>query len=280
VKTRHKIALARMAQTVVIILRRMAGYGSEAQVTRRAVRWQLDLREGIDFSIYLLGAFEPSTVRAYERLIQPDNVVLDIGANIGAHTLPLARTVGAHGKVIACEPTRFAFAKLTANLALNPQLAARVEARQVMLLDGDKDVPPSLYSSWPLAETVGAHDIHLGQMKTTDGARGVTLDKLVDELSLARVDFIKLDVDGFECHVLRGAVQTLKRFRPVIITEIAPLILREQGESLESLVTLLASHGYGLWPLSSETPIPMDAKAIQDMVPDGASLNVLARPVR
>ena len=92
--------------------RRLVGGGPELVTSRQGLTWQLDLREGIDLSIYLLGRFEPSTVRCYTRLVNPGDVVLDVGANIGAHTLPLARLVGEAGRVIAFELTRYAFLKL------------------------------------------------------------------------------------------------------------------------------------------------------------------------
>src|ERR1700732_2573671 len=112
--TRQKIALARTVQRPVIAWRGLATLGPVTTVRRRRVRWTLDLREGIDFSIWLLGAFELATVRAYERIVRPGDTVLDIGANIGAHVLHLARAVGAEGKVWAIEPTDYAINKLKA----------------------------------------------------------------------------------------------------------------------------------------------------------------------
>src|SRR5688572_20988587 len=103
--TAQKVGLAKMASRVVLSCRKLLGRPAQAQFVRDGIRWQLDLREGIDFSIYLLGSFEPATVRAYRRIVKPGQTVLDIGANIGAHTLPLARLVGPGGRVIAFEPT-------------------------------------------------------------------------------------------------------------------------------------------------------------------------------
>ena len=62
-----------------------------------SINWRLDLLEGID----LLGSFEPLTVRAYRGIVRPGDTVLDIGANVGAHTLPLAQLVGETCRVIA-----------------------------------------------------------------------------------------------------------------------------------------------------------------------------------
>lgn len=124
--TRFKIALAKMFAAPIRLTRRMLGASDDVvEVTRRGLRWRLDLNEGIDFSIYLLGEFEPATVRGYEQLIRSDGIVLDIGANIGAHKLPLARAVGERGKVHAFQPTAWANSKLTENLGLNPALQDR-----------------------------------------------------------------------------------------------------------------------------------------------------------
>jgi FkbM family methyltransferase len=277
VKTRSKIALARVAQMAVTAKRRMQGQGTCADVVRRGVRWRLDLAEGIDFAIYLLGAFEASTVRAYRHLLAPGHVVLDIGANIGAHTLHLADAVGATGHVVAFEPTRFAFDKLCANIALNPQLAPRITAQQVMLLDRDGAVPDAVYSSWPLAAGGARHHSHLGRLQTTAGARAATLDSCVAALGLQRIDLIKLDVDGFECHVLRGAAATLALHKPTIIMELAPHLLDEHGTSLEDLLGMLAPHHYGLCTLSSSAQLPLDPAVLRKRVPPGSSLNVIVR---
>ena len=110
--TKTKISLASLAYAFIAAGRAMARKDDRAVVRRRGLLWNLDLSEGIDFSIYLLGAFERSTVVTLERLVKPGDVVLDIGANIGAHTLGVARSVGAAGRVYAFEPTDFAFDKL------------------------------------------------------------------------------------------------------------------------------------------------------------------------
>ena len=80
-------------------------------------------QKGVDLSIYVFGCFEEETAKALKRIISEDNYVLDIGANIGAHTLPIAAMLGKKGKVLAVEPTKFAFDKLKINLALNENLS-------------------------------------------------------------------------------------------------------------------------------------------------------------
>jgi FkbM family methyltransferase len=276
--TKQKMMVARFAQIMVMGTRQVVGLSAAAQVKRRGVRWDLDLTEGIDFSIWLLGSFEPGTVRCYQGIVKAGDVVLDIGANIGAHTLHLAECVGPQGKVVAFEPTDYAFSKLGRNSELNPELAARIQCKQYMLVDSEALNAPTvpLYSSWPLKHDEGRHDLHRGRLMTTSGASPRTLDSAISSLGLTRVDCIKLDIDGFECGMLRGAREVLTRWHPTIIMELAPYALEEQGASLDELIQLLKAYGYGLYSASTDKPLEMDAAKLQQLIPHGASMNVLA----
>ena len=277
--TAQKIGLASAASRLVVSCRKLLGRPPHGEFVRGGIRWQLDLREGIDFSIYLLGSFEPATVRAYRRLVKPGQTVLDIGANIGAHTLPLARFVGPTGRVIAFEPTAFAARKLIANLAINAELAPRISFHQVMLVAGKTDLlPRAVYSSWPLFAAEAVHPKHRGRLMDTAGARAATLDELVAEMRLAEVHFVKLDVDGHEVAVLQGARESLKRFRPLIALELAPYLHAEHGHSFDALVHLLTGAGYRLHDIAGLEPLPSDPAKLRTLVPDGRSINVFAIP--
>jgi FkbM family methyltransferase len=279
-KTKQKIRLARLLQAVLLGGRRLFGSGPVTRVRRQGVSWELNLDEGIDFSIWLLGSFEPETVRCYRRLVRPGDTVLDIGANIGAHTLRLAQAVGANGRVVAFEPTDYAFTKLARNVALNPELSGRIRCLQYLL--GATDAPDAptapLYSSWPLKAEAGLHHLHQGRLMSTEGASTRSLDSACRALGLDRVDCIKLDIDGAECAMLKGAGEVLSRWRPTIVMELAPYVLQECASSLEELVDLLRSHGYTLAEAASGKPLSLDPAVLDRLIPPGASLNVVARP--
>lgn len=277
--TRQKIVVAALIQRCVMSLRRLGGRDEHAQVVRRGIRWSLDLKEGIDFSIWLLGAFEPGTLRSYARLLRDGDIAVDIGANIGAHALHIARCVGERGRVIAIEPTEFAYEKLCRNLAMNPMLAARVSACQAMLIaPGASTEPEPVYASWPLAAQSNLHPLHLGQLMSVRGARALSLDELLVPFGLERIDFVKIDIDGHECAALRGARGTLARFQPVIVMEFAPYVLRERGSSLEELLALLAPIGYRFVDADTDTSLPSDATALEALIPHGGCRNVVALP--
>jgi FkbM family methyltransferase len=280
--TRSKIALARAARGIVSAGRRVCGATDRAEVTRGGIRWDLDLGEGIDFAIYLMGGFELRTLRLYRSLVQPGWVVLDVGANIGAHTLPLAELVGPTGRVVAFEPTRFAFDKLSRNLLLNAGLATRVAPLQMALLgSAEERVPDTIYSSWPLegggssAAQGELHEVHGGRLCSTEGARAAMLDEVVASLGLGRWDFMKLDVDGHEPAVIRGAARSLARFRPTILMEWAPSCFEGMDDAVEEALGVLRGCGYTFTPVGSTRPFELTRASLASVVQPGASRNLL-----
>ncbi len=276
VPARTMMAGARVAYHLVNVARG-PWRQKQVEVSRGGFRWRLDLREGIDLSIYLLGSFEPSVTRSYRRLVSAGDVVLDIGANVGSHTLPLARAVGDSGQVFAFEPTGWAFSKLEANLALNPDLRSRVTAEQVMLVSTDEStLPAAIYSSWPLSSAAEVHPLHRGRLMSTDEARAVTVDEYVARSVTGRVSFVKLDVDGAEPVVLAGAATTIARDRPAIMMEMAPCIYDDDG--FERIVDFLNEHRYRIEHLRTGRPLAADAAALRARIPDGSSMNVLCQP--
>lgn len=277
-KTATKIAIARALHRVARFGRGLAGKPDEGIFSRRGITYELDLSQGIDLAIYLGGIFERRTAVALARLVEPSSLVLDIGANIGAHTLTLAKLVGPAGRVLAFEPTDFAFRKLTRNLALNPKLASRVETFHCFLTTGDgTGVPDAIYSSWPLTGGVELHPKHLGQEMQTEAAQARSLDSILSERADRRVQLIKLDVDGFECDVLRGATAMLREMRPAFVMELAPYSLEERGASLDELLSYFVPNGYGLYTLLARRRLPSTARELQRLIADGASMNVIAR---
>jgi len=272
--TRQKMTLARAVQRPVLGARRLRGRGPRDRVRRGGVQWELDLREGIDFSIWLRGYFEPSTVKAYRRLVGPGDTVLDIGANVGAHTLHLATAVGPNGWVVAFEPSAEAFTRLTRNVALNPDVAPRVDLCQTMLLgSAQAALPDSVVSSWPLRPRSELDPVHPGRPKPTTGATVGTLDDTLESLGVLAVDFVKLDVDGFELDVLQGSGRLLEKSSPPILCELAPSVLDGLGRRVEDVLDLLASHRYRVQSLDGNE---VTAETLAALRRSRSSMNALA----
>lgn len=276
---KQKIRIAGCLYRLVSKARALAGRPTQAVVTRRGIRWKLDLKEGIDFSIYLLGAFEPVTLRAYTRMLRPGAVIFDIGANVGAHTLHFAKLTGPDGQVHAFEPTDFAFNKLQQNLALNPELRPRVRPVQAFLVNrSGTPTPTAISSSWPIDQPANDQsNDHGGRPMTLGPAVSITADEYCRREGISHVDFVKIDVDGFEPTVLQGFEETLRRCRPVILMELAPFVYPSL-EEFTNLLRFLRALDYHFYSEDGRRRLPDDPDQILALIPRGAVLNALLRP--
>ena len=135
--------------------------------------------------------------------IEPGDVVLDGGGCWADTALQFAHLAGPQGKVFSFEFDPANLRLLDANLALNPELAERIEVVHHPLWDVAGE--PIAFSASGPGAVVGAGE---HQVET------VTIDALVASGAIERVDFIKLDIEGSELPALRGAAETLRRFRP------------------------------------------------------------------
>jgi FkbM family methyltransferase len=148
----------------------------------------------------------------------PGAVALDIGANLGEWTVPLARAVGSSGRVLACEPAPVAAAALEATLGANALSQAEVVRCAITSRDGVVQFAIPLVAS-ARADTGTARVGPAGANEETLCVPAQRLDSLAAEHRLDRIDLIKIDVEGQERQVLDGAEATLGRFRPTLVIE-------------------------------------------------------------
>jgi FkbM family methyltransferase len=188
-------------------------------------------------SVDRYGEFSAGETDLFEQAIKPGWTVVEAGANIGVHTLALARQVGAKGTVYAFEPQRIVFQTLCANMALNS--VTNVHCRQEALGESPGQINvPSL--DYRVENNFG------GLSLTPPGGGPQRAGELVpmvtlDSLRLNGCDFIKADVEGMELSVLKGAAATIARFRPVLYVE------NDREQSSPDLITYLHSLGYSLF---------------------------------
>jgi FkbM family methyltransferase len=205
--------------------------------------------------------------------------VLDIGANMGAHTLHLARLVGEKGRVIAFEPTDFAIAKLRANLKANPALEPRVEVHQAFLVADAAATPlvSAVASSWPVDGSIPDNEAMGSRAMGVSGAAAMTVDGVLAASGDPVVQLIKMDVDGHELEVLEGARQVLIRCHPVIVMELAPYVF-QPASNFDTMVRVLTELNYVFVPLGSTAELPSDPARLRSLIPRLGSVNVVALP--
>ncbi len=277
ISTSKKIFIASTFSKLVCFFRSLFGIGTTGIFKRAGLFWKLDLKEGIDFSIFLLGSFEPRTQELYRRiLLEVENaVVFDIGANIGSHTLPLAQLVcQTNGHVFSFEPTIWAINKLQNNLNLNPRIRDRVILKHALLVsDVDCNITPEIYSGWPLHKnTAKLHPVHGGELHKIGGAARLRLDDFVEAYGLSRIDLMKIDVDGHEPLVIDGAWDSITSFRPEILMEWSPHLFTQQPDVMESIIVRLLKLDYEIFDADTIQPLTLDK--LHKLTPIGGSINL------
>jgi len=150
--------------------------------------------------------------------LPPGGVAIDVGANLGEWTVPLARAVGASGLVLACEPAPLTAKALEATLAAN----ALRQAEVIRCAVGDHDGNAAFGVPVVTSAQTDSGTARIGAAGPGCDVFSVplsSLDSLATERGLRRVDVIKIDVEGHEKQVLDGAEATLDRFRPTLVIE-------------------------------------------------------------
>lgn len=191
------------------------------------------------------------------RFIPADAVVLDIGGHAG-HYAHLFATLARAGRVYSFEPSPYACAILEIRQRLG-RLPANIE----LIADALSDAPGMLELRTPLKRSgslgFGRATFSAGSKAAvrTDRVAVATIDSFASARGLPRLDFIKLDIEGWEHHALRGGADSLRRWHPVLLAEVDDGMLRASGSSAADLWDFLADLGYRAARLSApETACP------------------------
>jgi FkbM family methyltransferase len=183
-------------------------------------------------SLDAYGEFSELEVKIFSQFLKKGDVVAEVGANIGAHTIAIAKLVGQTGQVLAFEPQRVIFQILCANLALNGLFNVRTYQAAVGRETGMITVPQINYTT-----EANFGGLSLGKW---DAGENVQVLKL-DALNLPALRLLKVDVEGMEAEVLSGAKQTIAKYRPILYVE------NDRRAHSEQLIELLNAFGYRMW---------------------------------
>jgi FkbM family methyltransferase len=178
------------------------------------------------------GEFSESEVALFRQLLRPGDLVVEAGANFGAHTLAMAKMVGDQGGIIAFEPQRLVFQAMVANVALNSLANVVTVQAGLGAYQGTIKVP--------VLDPAKGHNFGGFNISNHNLGEEVPV-RTIDSLNLNRCRLIKVDVEGMECEVLEGARNTIARLRPVLYVE------NDRTEHSQRLITLIQSLGYKLW---------------------------------
>jgi FkbM family methyltransferase len=197
----------------------------ERLTTKSGDLFDADLSSFLEWQLWAFGGFEEHFGELFHRLVSPGDRCVDVGANIGVHTVRLARLVGAAGQVTAIEPDPGVAERTRRNIMLNELANARV----VNAAASDQAGQMRLYRPDPSDTNRARASLLQHPYLTGDTATVpvVTLDELCD----GPVALIKIDVEGHEAAVLRGAAAVVARDAPSVVFEYAPELLDETSET-------------------------------------------------
>jgi FkbM family methyltransferase len=207
----------------------------------------LDPRSRTESGAFCDGVYDRDDLDFFKACLEPNgkSVVLDIGANIGLITVPLALFVGTMGKVLSFEPVSANAAALRTNVELN-SLSGRVQViecalgvRESTLRIGREGDHGATTGNAYLDGSAGSHT---ALVWTTVPVR--SLDHVCNELSIENITLIKMDVEGAEIDVLRGAKHTLQRYRPIIYGEFQLSLRPKSGQTFADVDAIFEGLNY------------------------------------
>lgn len=221
----------------------------------------LHLDDFIQQQIYLLGYYDEAGILFLKKHISPGSVFVDIGANVGCYTLIASKIVGQKGKVFAFEPSLRVHEQLTANIAMNAFQNIQVE--KIALFNETSKLSLKLSSSANMGmSSVHAHDEETGEVEIVDAVKGddYFLDKKIE-----KIDLLKMDIEGAELFALEGLQQTLRKYRPLLILEMADEILEKAQIQKSDLIQFMKNCGYQIMGMDTEGEIvSVDSKNLND----------------
>jgi FkbM family methyltransferase len=208
-------------------------------------RIQLNRAAHMGSSIYWNGYYSLNEIAVLRDLLREDSVFVDAGAHAGEFTLVAARR-SPSGRVLAFEPAPAVFGLLERNIELNGFTNAEAYAIALSdapgwmdLYDGSAGVDQDFDDDIVCTQFEG-----FGREHHSARVPAEPFDQVAARLSIQRLDVMKLDVEGGEVRILRGAMASLRRFRPQIILEVAEPLLRAAGNSVEELFDIIEELGY------------------------------------
>lgn len=199
---------------------------------------------GVDGSIFLKGVFEPEYLELFKNNLDTGNTFIDIGANIGHHSLFASKVVGDNGKVIAFEPLKDIYNQFQESINKN-------NFKNITLYNkgcGSKEEILTIYST---NKNIGGSSVIPSPDKRENGKIEIIVPDNILE-NEKRVDFIKIDVEGYELEVLKGLKNTIQKFHPKIFLEYSPYYYELKDENISrEIVEFLLENNYRITDLEN-----------------------------
>lgn len=248
--------------------RRFANGGLRQRRMPEGYIFPLDRGTLLGWNIHFFGSYEPEVRDQFKRWLRPGDVAIDVGANVGWHTLLMANLVGPAGRVYAFEPNETTRTRLLTAIDINALTQVVVDPRAA------SEAPGIVGFRAPVAGDLWDGTGRLIDDRASAGTQieCVSLDAFAADWGIDRLALVKIDVEGWELSVLRGARRVLDALRPGLVFEYDPKYVSRCGGSGADLTRYLADRSYVVFALKPRRK----PKRVTGL--DGAGGNFLAVP--
>jgi len=211
---------------------------------------------GISEELLMFHTHEPFSTKLLSPLLTDGMYCLDVGSNIGYYACLESNAVGNTGKVISIEPSPINYKYLKKNIELQNMSNTEVYNFACGNKNGEIQFLVSDRSNWSRVATEKFIDAPPDAILQTINVPVKTIDLLIEEKSLQRLDFIRMDVEGYEVNIVEGMHQTLEKFKPLLHMEVH-LFLLGISET-KKLLQNIQKHGYEiLYYIPREMDVPI-----------------------
>lgn len=198
--------------------------------------------------IDMFGSNDSFEIDVMKKLLRPGFVCIDVGANVGAYALNMSTEVKESGKIYAFEPSPETFKVLKDNVKSSGLKNIVLHEYAV----GDKVGEVTLHVAFQSGLT-GIGDTGRGTIVSKISVPMITLDNFVEKESISRIDFLKIDVEGFEPAVLKGSQKILTNSNMKIFTELDEINTSSCGFDRQEIISWMSSLGYKAWGINRES---------------------------
>jgi FkbM family methyltransferase len=202
--------------------------------TRHEIGCLINTKDLIGWNIFFFGQYEKNTNNTLEQYVKEGDVVIEAGANIGSETVLLSKYTGQTGMVHAFEPSPYVLERLQCNVMLNT-VYKNVKMYGLAVGDENKDVTFYIFPKQYHNSGIGGKYANW-ENSTPITVKQVSLDNWAKEQGIQKVDLIKMDIQGAEMELLRGADEIISKYKPKIFLE--------AHENKEEIYKILKSKGY------------------------------------
>jgi len=261
-----------LARRIIMIIPRLSVAAPAGIVCRRSdylgeFTIHVDTTYGIERKMFT-GVYENDAIKIIEKLVNEGDVCFDIGANVGPIAFALAQKVTPKGKVYAFEPGPPTFERLVQNIAVNPVYSSAIIAENLGVSEQNGEL---LWSEGTGYDGRGNGSLRVGG---NISAKVVSLDDYCMSSGIDEIDFIKIDVEGMELEVIKGAKTILEKYRPILYFETLPNIEETRGFPVfTEIANILRNLNYDFYSTSITGELTRQNKV-------GVSVMTLAIPHR